>query len=593
MVSVFAAGVGWLTKMLGNMPVEVARVVDQAVGISEDCTTPVGKGQAYTPKIPFVAQVPFPLPPLSIAFNRSARDGVLVDVEEMGATLERIASEKREVYLLSHPNEEQYITASSFPHIDDTHNPTFGFISVPGIAAFLTLRRALTQALNFVNLVHEQAHLGQPFSFLPGGIVEKVAERVLEEAQDEEMEEGETQELKGPIPEGDYFTGIDTPGTLRLAFRKLPKHPILGNASSVPQAPGIFIPYEANYAQTDLAIIMTFLQRFRGYCIEDVAESDIETNDLMYSWIGELAKTSSGGKMAHMMKCLEIAIQGHNGLYVVTRANRDYDGCVILGECSLKQVGMKLVEHSSSVMLEQELSTFGFHSVVLRKVLHLVKADEGLDVRGMRELRGLIMADGMPGGAVRNQIEKLLPKLAFDEGPLPVNHNTIRSTLQLLTSTDVIPEDLYLGFEDVFAEDRTRLVLASFGQMVPSFSPGGIRLRVTLKEAKGTSGILPYSPTPPQVLQVKVLPIAAAIAHWNSTLQTGIISTSVKERITGSRVFSGPIKATLWKDLNELLDRTIIQAQPPTPAVQDRVKRRREDDGDANQRLRKVSKMFL
>lgn len=593
MLSVFAAKVGWFPKLLMGSCVETLELLDDSQTGIKDPTIPFGKRSTYFPHISFDSCIPFPLPPLSIAFTRSARDGVLEDVEEMGGSLERLITDNRDVYLISHPTTEQFITASSFPHIDTNHTAPRSNISVPCITTFLKLRSRLTAALAHVNMVSIQVEGGNLFEvrFESGKGAATVMPAEEPVSGDANMEEGEVRQV--PKTDAAWLTGFPPTADLRMFNSALPTRKYWGGASNVPQSPGLFLPFESNYSQADSEAITVFLKRFRGLCIDDVALSDAQVSDIMYDWNQEIAKTSVGERMAHMMMCLEIVCQSYNGLYVVTRPGGEYEGCVILGEVGLKQMGMKMVNELSAVQLEKELSDFGFHDMCLKRVLEIMKVENPPEVKTMRELRSIVMVDGMPSGQQKNAIEKLICNLSFDERPVPVNPSSLKATFELFLSAESIPDTLYLGFENFFTEEKTRLILASFGDMAPSFSPGGIRRRATLRNAKGTTGIQPYSPTPPKILQVKSVPLSAAIPHWNVMMQTGIIACDFENKIAGSRAFHGDFKGIVWKALNEFLDKTILEPGPAETQKKERVKRRREDDTDANERLSKISKLFF
>jgi hypothetical protein len=598
MISCFTGKVGWFPKILMESPVDTLRLLDHVIGRGRVGKVVMSLQPTHFTRIPLGDAIPFSLPPLSVAFSGNAPIGVQEDVEEMGGTFERISTSRKDTYLIPRPTISDYQKATTFPHIDQNHVAPRSHISVPSIVTFFKLQTRLTASVRHVNLVAQERENPGVFEWVEDGDTVDRSNAGLRPVAEVPVSPSAMQQEEGQVDEvtTSWTIGNDEMPHLLLNYDALRMDRVFfGGVDRLPQSPGLFIPFEANYSQSDVSGLTGYLQRYRGIFIDSPDNAMNEISDIMYDWTTEICKTLSGERMAHLMKCLEMAAQMYCGIYVVMRPGGVYEGSVLLGEdIVVKQMGMKPAVASTAIDLEEELESFGFHAICLRRVLETMNAEVTTEVGGMRQLRDIVMRNGMPSGTQRNTIEKLIPNLSFDERPLVVNPNTLTSIFDLLSSSGEIPQDLYLGFESFFDIGRTHLILAAFGEMAPSFSFGGTRLRATARVGKGTSQIDAYSTSPPAVLQTKAVPLKAAVPQWNSMMQSGIISTDTKTRVTGSRVYLAQAKASVWTSLGAFLDKTVIVPETAVPPVEaGSSKRRREDDGVASTVAAKVSRLFF
>lgn len=247
--------------------------------------------------------------------------------------------------------------------------------------------------------------------------------------------------------------------------------PVIGTVDDVETARGgIFLPFEASYAEYDVLIAAQFLERFKQVSYEDEAEFDDTSNDLVQGWSGGLARTMTGNFLAHMMKTTLLAIDAQTAVFFVIRPDGMYQGAVLYGEkVALRYPGRQWVGGGDQAALEADLEACGGHNNAIRKILDLagMTTSDPSQFTTIRALSQAVNAPGEPSGMVKNSILKLLPHVSFIERKEGVSVTTLVAAIKLLVSDEAIPDNLYMDKGFFFNNGRFEDVLCQFGDKAP------------------------------------------------------------------------------------------------------------------------------
>jgi hypothetical protein len=587
----------WVASVLSSDISFLAHSIQKRVESGRQVTTSLDR-RSFFPEIRISDSLPIFYPDIMIHFGGAVSDNVRGRLEELGASLDRFPQlGNKEAYLLRSPTSDIIPEILRFPNINNKSRPPFDAITPDGILALYTIVTRITAGAKIANVIwrvgdgDERGLLMFPDSdtrnIYDGTLLEKEGDEQMDKDQ---REEGELSNA------GEEFSSWESPqGTFfKLIIGNLIDEATFGPATEIPVGPGLFLPFEPNYSQPDEGAINLFLSRFYRISVQDPEDADEELDDLMRFWVTEIANTKMGQFLAHMITSLDLALRGGVGVYFIFRDNSTYEGSVLRGEFSLKQVGMSVVTSQSATELAEDVASFGFHATSVREIVELMDAD--LDFKGfetLRSLRSLVYRDGAPSGQMRNRIEKLLQNVSFNEKPLTLTLQSFEKIYGLLANPIVlVPNDLYLHRKDFFTEMRVQLILSAFGNRIPCLSYGGqTKLRASRKLGKGTSDISPRAPEPPSTFQFKMIDMAGAIPLWNAMMTSGIISTDTTTRVPGSRVITGLAKRSHWESLAVFLDQVVIE-KGTVPNIPDRrigdegQKRGATDDGAEGRKKR-------
>jgi len=600
MLVVLAAGSSWIYSVIMSAFPLVTRLFFQSVADRAPVMDNSTSTRSFFPSIKVAESIPCVWPAVAVSFKGRIPTEVEEKLMEWGADIQKIGGNRSDSYLLSSPTLDQLGELLRFKNLDVSFQTPVGHISPLAIPTLFTLVTRITVALRVVNFIYRTTVDDDLLEVSPADEgTQRDTGRVIPAGgggEDDGMgEEGEIQVHN----ERKEFFGDDSMGMFfRVDTLAVDLPPNYGPSDALPPTPGLLIPFETNYAGTDPLAINTFIRNFSNICIQDPLAADEEIDELIQYWVKEICRTDLGDRLAHIMTILDMAIRGRTGVYLIFRPDDHYGGSVLCGShFMLKQPGVGITDSCDQQTLEQDIRLYGFHETAVRAILLLIGSDvEVKDVRTMRHLRELVMEHGEPSGNIRNQIEKQLQKVSFIERPLGVHSTSLATTFNLLSDPSVVlPSGLYLHREDFFAIDRVRLVLSAFGKRVPSFSYGGVRRRATARIGKGTAGIEEYSATPPLVLQTKSIPMQTAVPHWNSMMQTGIVSSDFQTRTDGSRVFTGSDKAKVWRDLGEFLEKTVKAPGTAGPSIAptgELGQKRRETDAPSGGREKRMRSFF-
>jgi hypothetical protein len=377
---------------------------------------------------------------------------------------------------------------------------------------------------------------------------------------------------------------------------------VFSSANNVPTSSGgIFLPFESSYAEFDIQIIHQFLYAFRSVIFVDVLEWSDSAHFISQHWTGGIARSKTGLYMAHMMKALLLALEAGTAVRFISRPDGVYQGAILLGELiQIRLVGKLWYQAMPADKLREDIALCGAHALSVKKIIE-VAGLVGSTVEQFGSLRALSQAvnvGGRPSGAAMNTIMKELPNVAFEERMDSINLDTLKDTLDLLTSDRFIPEDLYMDKGFFFAKDRFEEVLCRFGNTAPSFCPGGqTEIRCCGVLGRGVPDSLKYDrASPPSYLQSTRVTVAVCATQWRDLLQHGHLRGVFDRRVTGTRVWAGKDAKEIWSMLDDYCRKIIIekgvQNQPSQVQESGGSKRARDEDLELADRKKKLLRFF-
>lgn len=365
---------------------------------------------------------------------------------------------------------------------------------------------------------------------------------------------------------------------------------------------GIFAPFEQSYAEFDIKIIHEYVETFKSVIFGNPTEYVDESYAVYQAWTGAIARTRIGVYLAHIMKSQLIAFEAGTFVSHIIRPDGAYQGSVIHGEnIQIRLVGKTWVEAGDSDALVKDLAECGAHTKAIAKILELagLVASEPSQFGSLRELSQAVNAGGTPAGMQMNLIQKQLANLAFEERPTPVNADSIIHTMELLSSDDIIPPEMYMDKGFFFPKGRFEEVLCRFGTSAPSFHPGGnTEIRCCSILGRGVPDSLKYDrAAPPTYLQSHMIPIAVCSNQWNDVLHHGHLKGTFDRKTSNGRVWGGEEKKRLWEALDDRVRPMVIEKGKPAPGVVaaggSGTKRAIEDEAvTVETRAKKLSKFF-
>lgn len=366
-----------------------------------------------------------------------------------------------------------------------------------------------------------------------------------------------------PIEEKEFDYKVDCVGApiVRYIPTRNDEVPTLSPYSSVSAytgTRGIAATYNKDVSMPDPDIFMNFARAFpKLFDTTQYDENALPLPDciraLQRTWKTELMSTDLGEALGHLMLTLLIAHETGASVCPIFTGSR-YEGCILGGSEWSIMVDDQIFGPQTSDLFAEELLSLNRHEVTLKKILGIVKVDVPLEsiktLRGLRALVNPARIDAMD----QNKVSELLPDLSFDTRPELVNPTTLKSALQLLTSSDdpVVPTPRFMPDEAFWSTDKYVKVLSMFGRRVPTFSTGTELRKVTqVVRGDGSDKAKPYDSKPPTFLQVFRVPLVTAASHWKNLLSTGLVRGEFSIELPGSINFRAQAKSEIWVALNK------------------------------------------
>lgn len=248
-----------------------------------------------------------------------------------------------------------------------------------------------------------------------------------------------------------------------------------GTVDDVPHCHGIFVPFVLDLADPDPKMVPSVLKRYFLGCLGVSTESIRQTMHQVESAWGVLAFTEVGHEMAHMAKCIELALEGQAQCFPLFEDER-YNGCVLVGAGFSVISGDETFVPVDYDVLRAKITEFGTHNASLKGIAMIVgldeKALEELDDENRTPITSMYMLSQVLvktkiTEATKDDVLKLAVHLHFGRS-WSFNFNTLEKALTLLSSDDPLPRDLPIHSSFLFSTNRVELVWSCFGAMAPT-----------------------------------------------------------------------------------------------------------------------------
>jgi hypothetical protein len=120
----------------------------------------------------------------------------------------------------------------------------------------------------------------------------------------------------------------------------------------------------------------------------------------------------------------------------------------------------------------------------------------------------------------RAEILNLLPFHAYVEDYWSVHEDSLNRAFSLMLSEEQLPCDFPMQYSVFFETNRNALILAAFGNSVPSFNcPGGKKVQLLRATPRDTSKVT-----------VACVPLRTAIRDFEEFLDTGLVYNVLNQR---------------------------------------------------------------
>lgn len=305
---------------------------------------------------------------------------------------------------------------------------------------------------------------------------------------------------------------------------------------------GLAAPYRKDFSTPDPNMFNQFARIFWPMMDKSSVDDDVDGLDSYLEWLerwwrDEIANTTQGEWMAHMMKLLVLAHELGCNVFAVISAGI-YHGCVLGGGKWKLQVGKEVFVPKTGKNFEEEEKAMDMHGSAMDKILDLLAiAKPRAAPNSMRRLREMAITSNL-SPSVKAQISELLPSLDFGTYPDNPNASTIKDTFRLLCNPLMgIPIGMYMAPSSFWTTDRFEEILSRFGTRVPSIQTGTKKYKLcSLAHGTGSLSAVPYTTDGPSLLQFQLVPVAKAVADYRYNLSGGLASMETTTELTGHKL---------------------------------------------------------
>jgi hypothetical protein len=394
---------------------------------------------------------------------------------------------------------------------------------------------------------------------------------------------GEAKDGIAPAYTYDNAVNIAKPAPLRPEIN-------YGPARSLPNLSGIACPYFEGMVLQD---VMTIPQIIARYFFRNLGSTHHEASvalQAIKSGYMIWGKTRQGREMAHVFRCLALAIEAQARLYVCVDSEA-YTGCSILGEQFSISYQGNLYQVESRVEQFSHFVKVNSHASAIADILTIIydcKLREGeealpkdVNVETFRQLWDLTkrvvqpqakkatpatgedhaMADEEDIGKEQAQkIRDSFKNLVFNERFIKCNpDNFARALLNVKNGIYPLVADSPMHLQspdDLFRRDCTFAVLSQFGPLAPSvINRGGTIIEIphiidiiTKSDEVTTIIKAPQRSYPHDVILISQKSLEAAVDDMNEMIKRKIIMQNPKERARGARniAYEGATLTHLW-----------------------------------------------
>jgi len=337
--------------------------------------------------------------------------------------------------------------------------------------------------------------------------------------------------------------------------------------------PGFTLPFDRDFAEPDFHVVPKFFATYARLVLGVSEDASVQRANAIGSAWGNLNKTSWGLQVAHLVVCLQLAINTQSNL-ITKVVNGRYVGCIIQNlDLSAGLYGSYVQAVPYSTLREEQI-IIDRQTLNLKKIieitggdtydnLHTPSGDERFkSVTSYRSLRNLIHQQTTPlGPDQETEIIELAKGLEFPQRAFGHTYNFVEKVLTWCKNTVTIPDNIYLNPNYIFATDRTELAFGAFGARAPSFSiPNGAKVTLSTSQSypthktKSKNGSISNTPRPNFV--TRPVPIETAILEIKKIIQTRELNNFPASKSQGFTKYNATERPALFRILQELATST-------------------------------------
>jgi hypothetical protein len=252
---------------------------------------------------------------------------------------------------------------------------------------------------------------------------------------------------------------------------------------------GYYAPFILDLAQYDTQTVPKVIQRHFAGCLGD---DNVEAADglrLLKSSFGILGKTDQGKALAHLFKCIDIAVEGQLSIRIFSDETIGYKGCALLGYGTHLEVERRVISWAPRDTLRNSIARADYHTRAISTIsgclglnaLDTVTLASCTTFSRMKALLGLHPTTS----AQRQTILQAASHLRLPQQHWRVNVESFQRLFHYLNISDPLPDDLPIHPSKLFEEKRLDILLSCFGDFAPSFKvPGGREMNLETAQSK-------------------------------------------------------------------------------------------------------------
>jgi hypothetical protein len=333
---------------------------------------------------------------------------------------------------------------------------------------------------------------------------------------------------------------------------------------------GVVCPFVPDLALRDKDGPIPVIERYLSGTLGNSPQEIADGLEIMRSSWGILSKTVVGYELAHLYKCIEIAIEAQCGLKVLIDRSC-YVGSILVGENFTIACGGKVIRPVSSAVLEKELLETPTHPIALAKIQTILQRyRQEVDIQGLTTMGALreVCINTPVTQADRVEIIRAAHSLRFSK-PWAINPDSLIKFISMITRTGEDVSEAPITANALFETDRIAALLTAFGKSVPSpVIPGGRALDLkTGRPAPKTETIAARTKSGQkrtrdqavdefeQTVQFRLVKYAVACSDWAQVVREGNIYVlpSLTAKNSMIRIFRGAFAQNLWTALSSLV----------------------------------------
>jgi hypothetical protein len=361
---------------------------------------------------------------------------------------------------------------------------------------------------------------------------------------------------------------------------------------------GYYAPFILDLAQYDTQTVPHAIQQHFVGCLGEDNEEAAGNLRLLKSSFGILGKTDQGKALAHLFKCINLAIEGQLSIRVHYDEVIGYKGCVLLGFGSRIEVEKRVISWAPKDSLRQTVSRADYHTRAIATIIASLGLSEEDAVRlsnckTFSEMR-VLLSVAATTSTQRTTIIQAAQQLRLPQISWRVNAETFQRLFYLLTSSDPLPVDLPIHPSRLFSEDRLEILLSCFGDFAPSFKvPGGREMSLETAQSRIVTQKAGQKVTEMKTvtkLGCRSVPLETAIADWawmkeNKKIYNPFAQPKVKSSAEYfTRFFDGNNMQMILDGLRKFCD--VVQVTGAGPSGKRKATESGEDAGSSKKKHR-------